>query len=158
MSWFKKLAASRRADGISDIGMYWSIVATRWFGIGLVLRYRSDSTFSQRAESNRIKLVLDGEVLEHSELPRTGEAEPAQKVEKGAYVYHNPFGLWACRRLGPKRVVFERRGRRGGLELLDAKNRDQRTVFFPWMDAGEAKFDAQRPVYLLTFTWGGCWA
>lgn len=158
MSWFKKLAASRRADGISDIGMYWSIVATRRFGIGLVLRYRSDSTFSQRAESNRIKIVLDGEVLEHYELPRTGEAEPAEKVEKGAYVYQNAYGLWACRRLEPKRVVFERRGRRGGLELLDVNRVNQKVLHLPnWMKAKEIIYDAQKPVYFLTFTWGGCW-
>ena len=158
MSWFKKLAASRRADGISDIGMYWSIVATRWFGIGLVLRYRSDSAFSQRAESNRIKIVLDGEVLEHYELPRTGEAEPAHKVEKGAYVYQNPFGLWVCRRLRPKRVVFERCGRRGGLELLDAKSRDETMTFFGhWMRSDEPVYGTQRQVWFLTITWGGCW-
>ena len=189
MSWFKKLAATRRADGISDIGMYWSLWTTRWFGVALVLRYRSDSSFSQReeltrikvltrrgyvthqeppsgsarylcqrAESNRIKIVLDGEVLEHYELPRTGEAEPAEKVEKDAYVYHNAYGLWACRRLEPKRVVFERCGRRGGLELLDARTVSEKIVDFPhWLELSDTKFDAQRKVWLLTITWGGCW-
>lgn len=156
---FRKIIENRRPKYAERFGYVWPLWTTRWFGVGLVLRIRSDTSFDQRAEANRIRIVLEGEYLEHRELPRTGEYEPAARVPKGAYTYGNQYGLWACSSRKRGAVSFEPIGRRGGVELLTARNQGDSLIDFPnWMQHRDVVFDADRPALMLTITWGGCWS
>lgn len=158
MKWVRKIIETKRPDFIHDLGMAWSLWSTRWFGVALVLRTRSDSSFDQAAESNRIRVVLEGEYLEHYEVPRLGKYEPAVPVPKDAYSYGNDDGLWFCRERTVGDISFERVRRRGGVELLDARTAGDAIVDFPqWMTQREVIFDAHRPVLMLVISWGGVW-
>lgn len=158
MKWHRKIVESKKPTYSDHLGMVWMLLETRWFGLGIVLRARSDSSFGQRAEANRVRLVLEGQYLEHREVPRTGEFEPAVRVAKDAYTYGNQYGLWACRTLSKGGMTIERVGRRGGVELLAARNQEDALVDFPnWMQHRDVIFDAERPVFMLVLTWGGCW-
>ena len=122
------------------------------------MRYRSDSTFDQRNESNRLILVLDGTYLDHYEIPRTGDSEPAKHVPAEAYVYGNQWGLWACVTRQKGALVRKRVGDRGGLELLSPRNTDDKIIdFAEWMRHEEVVSNSERPVILLMVTWGGTW-
>lgn len=158
MKWFRKIVEKRKPDYADRIGMVWSLWETRWFGLGVALRFRSDTTFDQHAESSRIRLVLEGQYLEHREIPRTGEYEPAVKVPPGAYTYGSQYGLWVCQTRERGALSFEPAGRRGGVELLSSRNQEDSLIDFPnWMQHGDVVFDAERPVLMLMLTWGGCW-
>lgn len=156
---FRKIIENRKPKYAERFGYVWPLWATRWFGIGLVLRIRSDTSFDQRAEANRIRIVLEGEYMEHREVPRTGEFEPAARVPKDAYTYGNQYGLWACSSRKRGAVSFEPVGRRGGVELFTARDQGDSLIDFPnWMQHRDVVFDADRPVLMLTITWGGCWS
>ena len=142
MPWFRKLMERRKPEYVSPLGAIWPLWSTRWFGLAVVLRFKSDSTFDQRAECNRLLYVLDGEYLRHYEVPRFGEMEPAVKVPEGAYLYGNDYGLWACVTHKAKALFFERIGRRGGVELFSHPS---------------AEVDSAKRVVFLMFTWGGAW-
>ena len=158
MKWYRKIVENKKPAYADSLGMVWPLLQTRWFGLGIVLRIRSDSSFDQRAEANRIRLVLEGQYLEHFEVPRTGDYEPAAKLPSGAYTYGNKYGLWASRTLGPGSLAFERAGRRGGVELLAPHNQGDSLIDFPnWMQHRDVVFDAERPVFMLMLTWGGVW-
>ncbi len=158
MKWLRKLIENTRPTYAHDQGFVWTLWETRWFGLGLVLRFRSDTHLDQRAEASRVRVVLQGEYLEHFEIPRTGQYEPAGRVPKGAYTYGNQFGLWGCRRHGPGAVVYEPVGRRGGVELLSARNQEDALIDYPnWMQHHDVVFDAERPVVMLMLTWNGVW-
>jgi hypothetical protein len=158
MKWYRKIAENKKPTYTDHLGMVWTLWETRWFGIGIVLRARSDSTFDQRAESNRSRLVLEGQYLEHYEIPRTGDYEAAIELPADAYTYGNQYGLWACRTLSQGDMTLERVGRRGGVELLAARNQADALVDLPnWMQHRDVIFDAERPVFMLVLTWGGCW-
>ena len=158
MSWFRKIIESRAPTYAGPVGYTWSLFECRWFGLGLVMRYRSDSTFDQRAEAHRLRYVLEGEYLDHFEMPRTGEMEPACKVPKDAFVYGNVYGLWACVTRKAGNLFYEPWKRRGGTELLDARSTEERIVDYPeWMAHKAVVFDSGRQVTMLTVTWGGVW-
>ena len=158
MKWFRKIIENRKPKYADALGYAWPLWVTRWFGVGLVLRFRSDTTFDQRAEANRVRVVLEGEYLEHYEVPRVGQYEPAVRLPADAYKYGNQYGLWACRTRRPRAIVFEPVGRRGGVELLSPRDQaDSLIDFANWMQHGDVVFDADRPVLMLVLTWGGCW-
>lgn len=158
MKWLTKFIERRRPKYLSHLGFVWPLLATRRFGIAITMRIRSDASFDHKAECNRLRIVLQGAYLEHRELARYGEFEPAERVPRDAYRYGNAFGLWACVTRSKWSIGFERKGRRGGVELLDARNTQDRLVDFPqWMAPDEVVFDAQRPVVVLMVTWGGTW-
>lgn len=75
MKWHRKIVENKKPTYADSLGMVWTLLQTRWFGLGIVLRARSDSSFDQRAEANRIRLVLEGQYLEHYEIPRTGDVQ-----------------------------------------------------------------------------------
>lgn len=158
MKWFTKIMERRAPKYRSDSGFVWPLLETRWFGLALVMRYRSDTSFDQKAESNRIRFVLQGAYLEHRELARLGDREPAEPVPKDAFRYSNEFGLWACVTRSLHSIGFERAGRRGGVELLNARNTEDRLVdFAQWMEPQDVIYDAERPVVFLKLVWGGVW-
>ena len=158
MKWHRKIVENKKPTYADSLGMVWALLQTRWFGLGIVLRARSDSSFDQRAEANRIRLVLEGQYLEHFEVPRTGDYEPSVTVPADAYTYGNQYGLWACRTLSKGDMALERVGRRGGVELLAARDQADSLIDFPnWMQHRDVIFDAERPVFMLVLTWGGCW-
>lgn len=150
MKWFEKIMERRAPKYRYDLGFVWPLLETRWFGLALVMRFRSDSSFDQRAECSRARYVLQGAYLEHRELARFGDHEPAESMPKGAFRYSNQFGLWACTTRGRHSLSFERKGRRGGVELLDARNTEDRLVdFAKWMRPQDVIYDAERPVVFL---------
>lgn len=158
MKWLRNYVERKRPDLIENLGYAWQLLSCRWFGIGIVMRYRSDTWFNNRNEANRLILVLDGTYLDHYEIPRTGNNEPARRVPKGAYVYGNQRGLWACVTRNRGALVYKRAGARSGLELLSPRNTDDKIIdFAKWMRHEEVVFDAERPVILLMLTWGGVW-
>jgi hypothetical protein len=158
MKWLHRLIENKRPDWIANRGFAWEVWTTRWFGVSVTLRYRSDESFEQPAECNRLTVTLEGEYLRHFEVPRTGDNEPAMPLPKDTYVYGNEFGLWGCRTLHRGEVFYEAQGRRGGVELLDARNQGERMVDFAnWMTHGEVIFDSDRVVLLLTICWGPGW-
>lgn len=155
MKWFTKIMERRAPAYRHDIGFVWPLLTTRWFALGISMRFRSDSTFDQRAECYRLRYVLQGSYLEHREMARFGEHEPAERTPKGAYRYSNQFGLWACVTRGLHSLSFERKGRRGGVELLGARNTEDALVdFAQWMKPQDVIYDAERPVVLLMLVWG----
>lgn len=159
MSWFRNIIERKAPTWAGPIGYTWCLFQCRWFGFALVLRHRSDSTFDQRAEAHRIRLVLEGEYLDHYEIPRIGEYEPAGRLPKKAYVYGNRYGLWASLMREPGDLFYEPLNRRGGTELLDARNTEERIVDYPeWMEHKDVVFNSDRQVVMLTLTWGGVWA
>lgn len=157
MKWYRKLAERKRPNYIGDNAMGWYLVVTKWFGLALTLRYRSDSTFDQRAEANRITVILEGTRLRHYEVPRTGEHEPAIVVPKDAYTYGDKKGLWASVKERPKTVSREIVGHRGGIELLPAQRLEDRLVNLPTLRHEELVFDSEAQVWALVFVWGGAW-
>lgn len=158
MSWHRRIAERRRPDGLTHLGMMWTLFACRWFGIALTLRFRSDSSFDQRAECNRLRWVVEGEYVEHRELPRLGELTPAVEVEEGAYVYGNDEGLWMSRNIATRQITIEPYNTRGGVELLDARTVADKIVDFPrWMEHEDVVFNSERQVWMLVISWGGGW-
>ena len=156
--WYRRIAEHRRPEFVSDIGMFWKLLYTRWFGLALVLRFRSDTTFDQIAESNRLRFVLEGEYIQHREIAHTGGNKPAEKVPEHAYVYSDQYGLYVSERVELHWTTFEPEGRRGGVELMAAENVGQQIVDFPnWMQHDEVIFDAERPCFMLVISWGGVW-
>lgn len=152
MKWFRRIMTRRKPDGASNIGFLWVLFECRWFGVALVLRHRSDSRFDRPAECNRIKLVLEGEYCQHSEVSAD------EKVDKDAYVYLNAEGRWSNRLLQVGELAFERAGHRGGVELLDARTQGERMVdFAEWMALDDVVFDSERQVVWLMIAWGGVW-
>lgn len=157
MKWLRRYIEKRRPEYVDSLGFVWPLWTTRKFGLAIVLRFRSDTSFDQVAEVNRLRWVVDGEYIEHQELPRLGEHTPAVDVEEGAYVYSNDYGLYMARTIVPRQLTIEPAGRRGGVELLAPRpNTGDKIVHFPlWMD--EPIFDADRPVLMFMLCWGGAW-
>ena len=158
MKWWRKIIENRRPAFFTEIGMTWPLWCTRWFGIALSLRYRSDSTFDQVTECNRLVFVLEGVQLEHRELPRYGRHQPAQRVPKGAYTYVDEQGLWLSQERRAGALFAQREGRRGGIELPAPANAGDRIIDFPeWMRTTEVVFDGEGQVIVLMLVWGGVW-
>lgn len=158
MKWLHRYVERNKPQLIEELGFAWPLLMTRWFGLGLVMRFRSDSSFDQRNEANRLILVLDGSYLDHYEIPRTGEHEPAVGTPDGAYTYGNQYGLWVCVERIAWDLVSKPVGSRGGVELLPPRNTEERIIDYPeWMDHEQVVFDGERPVLMLVLTWGGCW-
>lgn len=156
--WIRKYIEHNRPALASNQGFAWPLWTTRLFGLAIVLRYRSDSTFDLRNEGNRLIVVVEGEYLDHYEIPRTGKHEPAVKTPKDAYVYGNEDGLFVCMKRSPGDVVFKREDKRGGVELMSPETTEDRIIDWPdWMQHYEVIFDAERPVLWLMLVWGMNW-
>ena len=155
MNWIRRYIEKKRPDYIDSLGFVWPLLTTRRFGVALVMRFRSDQMFDQPAEVTRLRWVIEGEYIEHQELPRLGEHTPAVEVEEGAYVYSNDYGLYMARTIAPRQITIEPAGRRGGVELLAPRNTGDKIVdFHRWMKPSEIIFDAERPVLMLMICWG----
>lgn len=155
MKWVRRYIESKRPKYTGDLGFLWPLFTTKRFSIGLAMRFRSDTTFDQPCECSWLRWVIEGEYIEHQELPRIGEHTPAVEVEEGAYVYSNDFGLFMARTITTRQITIEPAGRRGGIELLAPRDTADRLVDFgKWMHKGEEIFDAERPVVYLMICWG----
>ncbi len=158
MSWLRRFAEKNKPQHRSHLGFIRPLLQTRWFAIGLSLRYRSDSSFDQKAECSRLTVVLEGECTVHTEIPRLGRMTPAVRLPKDTFVYGNDDGLWAARRMTPGTVRYERVGHRGGVELHSARTTGEKLVDFPnWMQHKDVVFDSERQVFSLMVVWGGVW-
>lgn len=156
MAWYRKVIERTRPTFISEIGMLWSLLDTRWFGLAIVVRSRSDSTFDQRSEVNRFQYVIEGACVVHREVARLGDHEAAEPTPKDAYLSGNRFGLWSARRKTAGGWWTETQGRRGGVELVPRGPHDN-ILDLPWMPLGSIEVNQEQPLVLLSLVWGKHW-